>query len=126
MTGRMPSVGGFECTQLHHVNIVVDDLDAARTFYRDVLLLREIERPAFPTAGFWLEVGTSQVHVALGDEPAPTRHHFALEVTDFEAAVAHAESNGLRVTRFPVVEGVTASHAALRDPAGNLIELRQS
>lgn len=122
----MCAVADFECTQLHHANIVVDDLDAARAFYRDVLLLTEIERPAFPTAGLWLEVGTSQIHVALGDEPAPKRHHFALEVTDFEAAVAHVESSGVQVTRFPAVEGVSARQAALRDPAGNLIELRQS
>jgi catechol 2,3-dioxygenase-like lactoylglutathione lyase family enzyme len=111
--------------QLHHVNVVVDDLGSAREFYCGLLGLAEIERPDFPTRGLWLAVGDAQVHVAEGDDPAPRRHHFALAVDDLDAAIAHLEGAGIEVRRFPVVEGAGAQ-AGVRDPSGNLIELRQA
>ena len=118
-------MAGIDCTKIHHVAIIVDDLDAARTFYRDILLLAEIERPPFPTVGLWLQVGQAQIHVGIGDERPPRRRHFALEVSDFEEAVAHLESKGVEVHRAPVVPGA-GLQAVVHDPAGNLIELRQS
>jgi glyoxylase I family protein len=118
-------MAGFECVQLHHVAVVVDDLAAARAFYRDALGLNEIERPAVPVDGFWLGVGDAQVHVVLGDAAAPGRHHFALEVTDLDAAIAALEAAGYASRRFPLVAGA-GRQAGVRDPAGNLVELRQS
>lgn len=115
----------FVATQLHHVAVVVNDLAAAREFYCDLLGLSEMNRPEFPTRGLWLAVGDAQVHVAEGDDPVPRRHHFALAVDDLGAAITDLEGAGLEVRRFPVVEGAGAQ-AGVRDPSGNLIELRQA
>lgn len=115
----------FVAKQLHHVNVVVANLEAAKQFYCDTLGLEPIDRPDFPTRGLWLAVGDAQVHLAEGDEPAPRRHHFALAVDDFDAAVSHLEAAGLEVRRFPTVEGAGAQ-AGVRDPSGNLIEIRQA
>jgi glyoxylase I family protein len=57
-------------TGVHHVSINVDDVDAARQFYVDVLGLTErTDRPAFSFDGAWLDVGAQQVH--LIDAPLP-------------------------------------------------------
>ena len=38
---------------LHHVSLVVTDLEKSLPFYRDVFELTEIERPPFPFPGAW-------------------------------------------------------------------------
>ena len=74
----------------------------------------------------WLRVGDLQLHLFLDQDPAPARHHFALDVDDFEAAYRKAEELGVRdgghystVRELP--DG--AVRDALRDPAGNLVEI---
>ena len=117
-------VNEFQCTHLHHAFVVVDDLDAARTFYRDVLHLKEVPRPAsFDFPGFWMQVGNEQVHVATSDQPDTRRSHFALEVTDYEAAIAHLEAHGVKV-RLSAARPDAGPQASFRDPAGNQLEIR--
>jgi glyoxylase I family protein len=118
-------VAKFECQRLHHVAIIVDDLEAARAFYQGALQLDEIERPPFPVPGFWVQVGATQIHVGLGKRPTEGSHHFALEVDDVETAIGHLENVGIAVTRFPVIEGA-GLQAGVSDPAGNRIEIRGS
>ena len=45
--------------------------------------------PDFSGPVRWLRVGN--LHLFLDDSPAPQRHHFALDVDDFEAAYTKAE-----------------------------------
>jgi catechol 2,3-dioxygenase-like lactoylglutathione lyase family enzyme len=109
---------------VHHVAIVVGDLDEARRFYCDALGLEEIDRPNFPSAGFWLRVGDQQLHVSLGDEAPPRRNHFALLVEQLDDAVAHLADMQLPVQRGADIDGA-GRQAFVRDPAGNLVELNQ-
>ena len=122
-SGQSDRMAAFECTHLHHAFVFVDDLDAARTFYRDVLGLQEAVRPGFNFDGFWMQVGNEQIHVALSAEPDSKRNHFALEVTDYDAALAHLDAHGVKVRR---TEDAASGRrqASLRDPAGNQIEIR--
>ena len=110
-------------TGVHHVAFVVDDVDAARAFYRDTLGLAEIERPPFKVDGFWMQVGEQQLHVAQGTEPAHLRNHFAFAVDDLEDACTQLEAAGISVSRGRVPGG--NDQASVRDPWGNLIELIQ-
>jgi catechol 2,3-dioxygenase-like lactoylglutathione lyase family enzyme len=109
---------------VHHVSINVDDVDAARHFYVDVLGLRErSDRPAFSFAGAWLDLGDQQVHLIEAKVPTDQGQHFAVRVADVDAAVAELRSKGVEVSD-PVAVG-TGRQSFLHDPSGNRIELNQ-
>lgn len=125
---------------LHHISLVSKNLDASAAFYRDVIGLVEVERPAFPISGRWFRSGTVEVH--LIDRPEGTYRagrgidhndvHFAIRVADFEREVARlkklgysdekAESsdNALRINR-----GGKAGYPQLflTDPDNHVIEI---
>ena len=72
---------------IHHVNILFDNIDAARAFYGETLGFDEIERPDFGFPGLWFQMGAQQLHLGPGSAP-DSFQHFALEVDDLEAARA--------------------------------------
>jgi len=109
---------------LHHVSINVDDVPAARDFYVRVLGLTERpDRPDFSFDGAWLDAGDQQVHLIEADVPPPLGQHFALAVTDLDAAVAELRARGVPVTD-PVPVGL-GRQAFVSDPAGNRVELQE-
>ena len=109
---------------LHHVSINVDDVPAARDFYIRVLGLTErADRPDFSFGGAWLDAGDQQVHLIEADVPPSMGQHFALAVTDIDAAVAELRGIGVAVTD-PVRVG-RGRQAFLTDPAGNRVELQE-
>jgi glyoxylase I family protein len=109
---------------LHHVSINVDDVLAARDFYIRVLGLTErADRPDFGFGGAWLDAGDQQVHLIEADVPPSMGQHFALAVTDLDAAVAE-----LRALSVPVTDPVPVGpgrQAFVTDPAGNRVELQE-
>src|SRR5436190_6189436 len=91
----------IEIRELNHVAIHVRDLEASRRFYRDVLGLPEIARPAFDFDGAWFALGKQELHLILETSLPPGdrhHHHFAVRVDDPVAAKALLEKRGL--TRF--------------------------
>jgi glyoxylase I family protein len=109
---------------LHHVSINVSDVAAARDFYTRVLGLTErADRPDFSFDGAWLDAGSQQVHLIKADVPPPLGQHFALAVTDLDAAVTDLRAQGVAVTD-PVPVGA-GRQAFVTDPAGNRVELQQ-
>jgi glyoxylase I family protein len=120
----MTQTEGMRPAGLHHVSINVNDVAAARDFYTRVLGLTErTDRPGFGFGGAWLDAGGQQVHLIEADVPPSLGQHFALAVTDLDAAVAELRGRGIRVTD-PVPVGL-GRQAFLEDPAGNRIELQQ-
>lgn len=88
---------------LHHVSIVVTDIQRSAAFYQDLFGLAQLERPPFKSVGAWLAAGPLQVH--LIEHPGTFRQrpeidgddaHFALNTRDFDGFIAHAESRGFR------------------------------
>ena len=75
-------------TALHHVALPVSELARSTEFYRDVLGLQQIERPAaFDFPGAWFALG----------KPLDSRDtHFAIRVADFDAMLAPLRSLGYR------------------------------
>jgi glyoxylase I family protein len=87
---------------LHHVTLPVTDLERSRRFYREVLGLREIERPPFSFPGAWYELGPGQLHLVqredgtLRDDKGLDSGdiHFGVRVPSFDAAVEFLRSQG--------------------------------
>ena len=119
---------------IHHVALVVDDLDAARRFYVDQLgLAVNPSRPEFGVPGLWLDAGGEQIHliavpdgraVPEGAPRSPLEGHVALEVDDLAATVAGLEAAGVEMLSVNPDRGAGAQ-GVLLDPAGNRIELNQ-
>jgi lactoylglutathione lyase len=77
-------------SQLNHVALHVADLERSIAFYRDVLLLQPIPRPAFTFPGAWFQLGVDQELHLIGERKQDVvshnrGNHFALLVDDFDA-----------------------------------------
>ena len=109
---------------IHHVGLVVTDVEAARRFYVSGLGLTERgDRPDFGFAGAWLQAGEQQVHLIEATESAPGNGHFALAVDDLDEVVRELRAAGITVSD-PAGVG-SGRQSFVRDPAGNLVELNQ-
>jgi hypothetical protein len=78
--------------------------------------------------GLWWRAANGQmIHMLKRPlpNPATVAVHFALDVTDLEAAIKPLENAGYKVDRGPYVQGV-GRIAFVRDPAGNVIELNEN
>ena len=113
---------------IQHVNVMVDDLAAACAFYAGVLGLEEAFTPQLDFPGQFFVVGGGQeIHVNEIADLHPERAHFALDLEDFNGAFARALEQGVLETETwgPVKRvGAGIMQAFVRDPAGNLVELR--
>ena len=86
---------------LHHVAVIVTDLDRSAAFYQQLFGLKPIARPPFPIPGMWLGVGDLAVHLTVypagnfRQRPVDNDDiHFAFNTRDFEGFVAHAKTMG--------------------------------
>jgi catechol 2,3-dioxygenase-like lactoylglutathione lyase family enzyme len=112
---------------LHHVNVNVDDLDAAIAFYRDVIGLPLDHTPDQGFRSQFFRLGPhAQIHMNEIADVHQFRGHFCLIAPDFPAVFARAKAaNAIdlrpwgRVRRLPS----GAMQMFVRDPAGNLVEI---
>jgi catechol 2,3-dioxygenase-like lactoylglutathione lyase family enzyme len=116
----------MQFSQIQHCSVVVQNLERAAIFYRDVLGLTEIEIPStFKPAGLkvrWFRLGAQQIHILQGSENPPgTQHHMALQVDDAQAARAWMKGKGFEVEETILIPG--ADRFFVRDPDNNLIEI---
>ena len=111
---------------VHHVSLNVTDAAEAIRFYVDVLGFTErSDRPDFPFAGAWLQVGDQQVHLLeVPDFVPPKGQHFALHVTDLDSVRTDLIERGVEVSE-PSPIGDICLQCFFTDPTGNLIELNQ-
>jgi glyoxylase I family protein len=110
---------------VHHVSIMVPDVDEALRFYTDVLgLTQRTDRPDIGIGGAWLDAGPQQLHLVEGETPPGMGQHFALLIDDLDATISELRQQGLDVSD-PRPIG-TSLQAFVSDPSGNLIELHQA
>ena len=84
--------------QLNHVAIHVVDVERSAAFYRDVLRLEPIPRPAFTFPGAWFQLGIDQELHLIGERNREVvshnrGNHFALLVDDFDAWEKYRQVN---------------------------------
>ena len=139
-------------TGLSHVNVVVRDLDTSKRFYTQTLGLEladeiEVSDPALSTglgvpdaklrAGFFRLPG-SDAQIEMIEYVSPTAAdaenaaanrvgygHFALTVTDVDAAHAALSEAGVQFVSEPVTVPGDVRFCWLLDPDGNRVELIQ-
>jgi glyoxylase I family protein len=103
------AITSMEITALHHIALTVTDVERSSTFYREILSLKEIPRPAFTFPGAWLQFGDSrEMHLIVHDratfreKPLDTRDvHFAVRVPNYHEAVAFLRARGYRENADP-------------------------
>ena len=114
---------------LHHAQITVPigAEDEARRFFCHELGLRELPKPPVLAVrgGFWLDLGSVQIHVGVEDavERRRTKAHLALEVDDLAATRALIVRLGLETHDGEPVPGLLRFEC--RDPFGNRMEFVQ-
>jgi glyoxylase I family protein len=112
-------------TGIHHVSIVVSDMERAVAWYREALGLNEVKRPSnFVTPVRWFELGQEQIHLIpadRADDPSP--RHFAVHVDDCDAARATLTDRGVEIQETVPIAG--AKRFFVADPDGNTIEIIQ-
>lgn len=114
-----------------HIAIVCTDLDAAKSFYRELLGFDELPRPDFGVPGMWLRVGNLQLHFLESETmpiPGPGFPHFALHIENdrWDETIALLKSNAVPFLSEPSERsdfGAPVRAAFVLDPSGNVIEL---
>ena len=106
---------------------MAEDLEAQRSFYRDVLGLRELDEGE-DWVQFDMGEGRMLELLARSDVPQydARRYQVGFAVDDIQAAVLELESRG--VQRLTEIEGGADSGqywCYLRDPEGNVFEVAQ-
>jgi catechol 2,3-dioxygenase-like lactoylglutathione lyase family enzyme len=133
MTARLPSAAVHG---LFHIAIKTSNLDATRTFWCDVVGLREMARPDFGYPGAWLACpqpgGVGIIHIyaggpALGPSgvaPSGTAaiDHVSLSCSGYRAYIARFKAAGLDWREF-LVPGTTLWQLFVYDPSGVQLEL---
>lgn len=122
----------MKITQLNHVALHVADLDASVRFYRDVLGLAELPRPAFDFPGAWFAIGPAdagqELHLIArspkegGAYSVPRERHWAMRVEDMDAAAETLRRHGVAFQP-PKPRPDGALQVFLRDPDGHVVEL---
>ena len=111
---------------IDHVQLAMPpgEEDAARKFYRDLLGMVEILKPAdlAKRGGVWFQCDRVQIHLGVEDNFQPAKKaHPALKCTDYYALVKKLRASGTEICEDHSIPGVTRCH--IFDCFGNRIEL---
>lgn len=112
---------------VHHIQITVAaaEVDAARAFYCGVLGLPEIPKPdsLAGRGGFWLKVGTREMHVGVeeGVDRRRTKAHIAYQVSHLDQWLDWLRDHGVEIAESVPIPGCRRFEC--RDPFGNRLEL---
>ncbi|HWJ74483.1 MAG TPA: VOC family protein [Kaistia sp.] len=124
---------------IHHIAVVVTDLDRSIDFYQSLFDLPRLQRPPFRSAGAWLACGDIQIHLiqhapgTFRSGPIDTSDgHFSFRTDDWTAVLDGLLARGFRedgdeddpmhiVVYRDSVAGFPQLY--LRDPDRNIIEI---
>jgi catechol 2,3-dioxygenase-like lactoylglutathione lyase family enzyme len=127
---------------IDHAGLLVADVDRALAFYRDVLGLEEIPRPAILTApGAWLRVGNQQLHLIGEADPGRSSamnrpydpqeiaigygNHIALVVASLDEVLERVRAHGVEPSD-PLARGDGVRRAFITDPDDHIVELMET
>ncbi len=127
----------IEVESIDHITLVVQDLEASRRFYVDLLGMQDVSRPDFSFKGAWFQAGNTLIHLILEHEQSgsagnsakelrSTRaHHFAFRLPDAQAAWETLQASGaaLDVIAEPKQRPDGAVQFFIADPDGHRVEI---
>jgi catechol 2,3-dioxygenase-like lactoylglutathione lyase family enzyme len=113
-------------TKIDHVQLAMPAgaEDKARAFYRDLLGMRELAKPAelAKRGGCWFASGAVQIHLGVEkDFRAAKKAHPALVCRGYDGLIVRLREAGVEVVTDDGNPGVT--RCDVHDPFGNRIEL---
>ncbi len=116
-----------EIRNLHHINLMVDDLDKGVAFYRDIVGLELDETPDhdFPSQFFKFGNGC-QIHMNEFVDDKPFRGHFCIVVDDFNDVFRRMKAaDVIDIKPWGKVRRIATGSMQMfaRDPSGNLVEI---
>lgn len=111
---------------IDHVQLAMpkDSEDLARSFYRDVLGMKEVLKPEelAERGGCWFASGEAQVHLGIEEDFHPAKKaHPALVVEGLNEILVKCERAGLASKPDTEIDGRRRVHVF--DPFGNRLEL---
>lgn len=113
-------------SSIHHVAVIVQDVDKSKAFYKNVFGFPEIDRLTRRVSqhrGAWFQVGSLELHLQeRAERQEKTEQHFALVTDGFDEIVRRVRANGGRVEEARLIEGVH-KRCFVYDIDGNRIEL---
>eukprot|EP00547_Thalassionema_nitzschioides_P003486 CAMPEP_0194203862 /NCGR_PEP_ID=MMETSP0156-20130528/3521_1 /TAXON_ID=33649 /ORGANISM="Thalassionema nitzschioides, Strain L26-B" /LENGTH=425 /DNA_ID=CAMNT_0038929709 /DNA_START=148 /DNA_END=1422 /DNA_ORIENTATION=+ len=123
-------------SKVNHFAIIIADAERSKEFYVDILGARILNRPNFPSPGYWLWLGNIQLHIIENKKAAlseathakgiATGHvnHLSLEVHNFDAVEAALKEANVEYTKNLVPEGGSVIHQLfVPDPDGHYVEI---
>lgn len=120
----------FKIETINHVGVPTADRAASLGFYRDLLGLEVIPHQIDGNSLVWTRaLDGSMVHLIeprdpdAAFDPRDGRAHVALQVDDFDAALAAVQSAGLEITSGPGERHNGQRYFFVNDPDGNRIEI---
>jgi len=130
----------LELKYLHHVSIVVKDIEKSKHFYCDVLGMEDVARPEnFTFGGAWFRKGDCEVHLIHiseavqepGDAPnTPTEtrdltfaRHFCFQINDVDEMLKTLNKFNIPIACGPRPRGDGATQTYIYDPDGHMVEL---
>lgn len=117
---------------VHHVTLLVTDLERSRQFYGGVLGLPEVkDMPRFGSPLLWYQVGATQLHLLPKDmvlsahfkdlKDLAWNRHIAIGVDDFTEYQKRLEEAGVPYSRDPNAR-LGLKQLFFQDPDGNGLE----
>lgn len=115
----------LQVTQIDHVSVIITDVERSRSFYQQILGLKEIAKPrTFDFVVVWFDLGNQHLHLLLKDAAdSRSARHFALRVKDAAAARNYFHERGIEAIETTPIPG--ADRFFITDPDGNRIEIIQ-
>ena len=117
----------MELQKLEHININVSDLDASVQFYKNILGMKQGERPNFKNKGAWLYLGdTAVIHLTHGRCEAQagsgTLDHLAFRASDLSGFTESLKDKNINFEERRVPEQ-QQHQVFFEDPDGITIEV---
>ena len=119
-------------TDLHHLAIKTNDVDATVAFYNEVIGSHSVERPDFGFPGAWLQFGETMIHLYGGDAAkngagshdrgSAAIDHIALSAHGFDEMRKICEARKLDWRQFDI-PSFNLWQLFVYDPNGVLVEL---